>query len=60
MEAAADPVGVGAQLRRQGRPDLELGGGQDGAESELGGGAGRAGEEEGLGLVGVRPVSRVR
>lgn len=51
MEAAADPVGVGAQLRRQGGADLELGGGQDRAETERGGGAGGTGQEEGLGRV---------
>jgi hypothetical protein len=52
VEAAADPVGVAAQLRWQGGADLELSCGQDGAEAELGGGAGDTGEEEGLGLVG--------
>jgi len=52
VEAAADPVGVLAQLAREGRAHLELGGGEDRAEAQLGGGAGDAREEECLGLVG--------
>lgn len=52
VEAAADPVGMRAQLRRQGGADLELGGGQDRTEAEFGGRTGGAGQEEGLGLVG--------
>jgi hypothetical protein len=50
VEAAADPVGVLAQLAREGGTHLQLSGGQDRAEAQLGGGAGDAGEEEGLGL----------
>jgi hypothetical protein len=50
VEAAADPVGVLAQLAREGGAHLQLRGGQDRAEAQLGGGAGDTGEEEGLGL----------
>lgn len=52
METPADPVRVGPQFLRQCGPHLELGRGEDGAQAQLGGGTGRSGEEEGLGLPG--------
>ena len=52
VEPLDDPRCAGPKLGRQGGHDLELRRGDDRAETQLRGGAGQAGEEQGLGLVG--------
>ena len=52
VEPLPHPGGPAAELRREGGEHLELGGGEHGAEAELGGGVGQAGEQHGVGLVG--------
>ena len=51
QEAFLDPLGVLAQLRRKGGPQLEPGGNERLAEAEFGGGAGECDEERGPRLV---------
>ena len=54
MEAGLDLAGLLGEGGRQRGADLELRGGEHGAETELGGGSGQAGEGERTRLVGAQ------
>jgi len=54
VEAGLDAADLLGQRRRQGGADLELSGREYRAEAQLGGGAGEAGQGEGLGLIRVQ------
>ncbi len=55
VEALDQARGPRPELDRQRREDLELGGGDDRPEPELGGRSGQSGEEQRLGLLGGHP-----